>query len=444
VKGPLSYAGFRAVFASQVFSLLAVGLLTVALSLSAYSIGGNQAGGQVLGFLLALKMVAYVVIAPLAETALAGHPRKAIMVALNAGRMLLLLPMIVATEIWQIAALAFAFFALSSAFTPLFQSVIPDIFPDEETYTRALAYSRIAYTLEAVLSPVVAAVVLRVVASESLFLFAALSFAASIAALAIARFPKDYVSDEKGPFLQRAAKGMNIYLRTPRLKGLFLLNIALSMAMAWVLVNTVVYAGNRLGDPKYYFPILMASYGIGAAMGAVLVPSVVMTTGERRVMVSGGWIFAALGGMILLPLPLSGMLTLWAGFGFASSLVLTPGGLVIARSAAAKDRASVFAAQFSLSHAGWLVAYPLAGWLAVRIGLENALVALSVLCALTVLVATRVWKASDTSEVPHNHPELAPDHPHMKECHATGPDNRHVHLFHIDALHPHWAKPCEG
>ena len=126
MRRPLSYAVFRAVFASQVFSLLAVGLLTVALSLSAYSIGGNEAGGQVLGFLLALKMVAYVVLAPLAETALAGRPRKAIMVALNVGRMLLLLPMVFATEIWQIAALAFAFFALSSAFTPLFQSVIPD------------------------------------------------------------------------------------------------------------------------------------------------------------------------------------------------------------------------------------------------------------------------------------------------------------------------------
>ncbi len=442
--GPLSYAAFRAVFAAQVFSLFAVGLLTVALSLSAYSIGGDEAGGQLLGFLLALKMVAYVLLAPLAETALAGRRRKTTMIALDVGRMLLLLPMFFATEAWQIAALAFAFFALSSAFTPLFQSVIPDILPDEETYTRALAYSRIAYTLEAVLSPVVAAVVLRVVASENLFLFAALAFSGSIAALAIARFPRDHVTDGKGPFLKRAAKGMNIYLRTPRLRGLFLLNFALSLAMAWVLVNTVVYAGSRLKDVEYYFPILMASYGIGAAIGAVLVPRAVKLAGERQVMVAGGWIFALLGGLIMLPLPISGLLTLWAGFGLASSLVLTPGGLVIARSADAKDRASVFAAQFSLSHAGWLVAYPLAGWLAVWIGLENALVALSVLCALTVLAATRVWKASDTSKVAHCHPELAPDHPHLKECHATGPDKKHVHAFHIDALHPHWVKPRAG
>jgi MFS family permease len=442
VKGPLSYAVFRAVFASQVFSLLAVGLLTVALSLSAYSIGGNEAGGQVLGFLLALKMVAYVVLAPMAETALAGRRRKTTMVALNIGRMLLLLPMIVATEIWQIATLAFAFFALSSAFTPLFQSVIPDIFPDEESYTRALVYSRIAYTLEAILSPIVAAVVLRVVASEILFLFSALAFAGSIAALTAAHFPKDQVSDGKGPFLQRAAKGMNIYLRTPRLRGLFLLNFALSLAMAWVLVNTVVYAGSRLGDSEHYFPILMASYGIGAAMGAVLVPCLIRTTGERLVMVSGGWIFAALGGVILLPLPVSGLLILWAGFGLASSLVLTPGGLVITRSSDAKDRTSVFAAQFSLSHLGWLVAYPLAGWLAVWIGLENALVTLSVLCALTVFAATRVWTASDTTEVLHDHPDLAQNHPHLKECHATGADNRHAHVYHIDALHQRWVKPC--
>ena len=135
---PLANPSFRRLFAAHVCSLLGVGLLTVALSLAAYRIGGAAAGGQVLGLLLALKMVAYVVLAPLAETLLANVSRKGAMVSLDLGRMLLLLPMAFVTETWQVVALVFAFFVLAAGFTPLFQSVIPNLLPEEETYTKAL------------------------------------------------------------------------------------------------------------------------------------------------------------------------------------------------------------------------------------------------------------------------------------------------------------------
>lgn len=439
MSSPLSHPSFRRLFAAQICSLMGIGLLTVALSLAAYGIGGNAAGGQILGMILALKMVAYVGLATLAEALLAGRSRKRLMIGLDMARLALLLPMAFVSSTWEIAALAFAFFAFSAAFTPLFQSVIPDILPDEDTYTRALAYSRIAYTLEAVLSPVVAAAALRLLDPESLFIVAALAFAGSIAALTVTRFPDDAANEGKGPFLARAMRGLNIYRRTPRLRGLFLLNLALSFAMAWVLVNTVVYAGARLGDAQHNYPILMTFYGVGAAMGAVVVPRTVRLMGERRVMVAGALAFAALGTMIVFPLPRGALLALWVGFGFASSLVLTPGGLVITRSAGRRDRPAVFAAQFSLSHAGWLLAYPLAGWLAAAAGLEAALLILSALCAMTAVAATRVWPAEDPLKRVHSHPELPDDHPHLKDMPGTDPVHQHVHAYHIDDLHPDWG-----
>lgn len=442
VTSPLAFAAFRRLFAAQIFSLLAIGLLTVALSLAAYRIGGDAAAGKVLGLLLALKMVAYVGLAPLAESLLAGLSRKVAMVALDAGRLLLLVPMAFVTETWQIAALAFAFFALSAGFTPLFQSVIPDVLPQEETYARALAWSRIAYTLEAVLSPVIAAVLLNVVAGPMLFLAASAMFLGSIAALLLTRFPAHAKPEGKRPFLRRVSRGMWIYLRTPRLRGLFLLNLALSLAMAWVLVNSVVYAGARLGDAERFFPILMGFYGLGAAIGAVGVPRLLHVLGERRTMAAGTLLFAATGaGFALVPQPpLAVLAAIWTGFGIASSLVLTPGGLVIARSARRGDRPAVFAAQFSLSHAGWLLAYPLAGWLAGWIGLEAALLALSLLCVAVTALALHVWPAHDPLERAHSHPELPADHAHLREAPARGPGNRHVHAYHIDDLHPRWVQ----
>ena len=438
MSSPLANPSFRTLFAAQVASLLAVGLLTVALSLAAYRIGGASAG-QILGFLLALKMVAYVGLAPLAEAVLRGRPRKPVMIGLDAGRMLLLVPMAFATNTAQIALLAFAFFALAAAFTPLYQSVIPDVLPEEEAYTKALAWSRVAYTLEAVLSPVIAAALLNIVQPEHLFLAAALAFVGSILALIATAFPARTEQSGKGPFLRRALGGLRIYRHTPRLRGLFLLNLALSLAMAWVLVNSVIYAGQRLGDAEGQFPILMAFYGLGAGLGAILVPQMIRRLGERRTMVIGALGFAALGPTILLPLNYTGVLVLWSGFGLASSLVLTPGGLVITRSASREDRPSVFAAQFSLSHAGWLLAYPLAGWLGTAVGLEPALILLSALAAGVAAAATRVWPAEDPIDRTHSHPDLPADHPHLRALPVQGAQHEHRHPYHIDDLHPRWA-----
>lgn len=438
MSSPLANPAFRTLFAAQICSLLAVGLLTVALSLTAYGLGGDATGGRILGFLLALKMVAYVGLAPVAETLLAHRPRRPVMVMLDLTRLVLLLPMALVTQTWQLAVLAFAFFAVSSAFTPLFQSVIPDLLPEEETYTKALSYSRIAYTLESILSPVIAAAVLRVVPSNFLFYCAALAFVGSVAALLATRFPVATMLARKGPFLRRALRGMTIYRHTPRLRGLFLLNFALSLAMAWVLVNTVVYSGERLGDAEHYYPFLMTFYGVGAACGALVVPRLVSRLNERRVMLIGAFGFAALGLLISLPVHVRVLAAVWTGFGLASSLVLTPGGLVIARSANREDRPAVFAAQFSLSHAGWLIAYPLAGWLASVVPLETAMAMLSCLGAAVALVAMRVWPAHDPLERVHSHPDLADDHPHLSEAHPDGPGHRHRHAYRIDDLHPHW------
>lgn len=441
MTSPLANPNFRWLFGAQLCSLIGIGLLTVALSLAAFRIGGAEAAGQVLGLLLALKMVAYVALAPLAESLLSGVSRKSALVSLDLGRMLLLVPMAFTTTTWHIVALSFCFFALSASFTPLYQSVIPDVVPDEEEYTRALSWSRIAYTLEALLSPVIAATLLTVVTGDYLFLVAALAFGGSVAAVLMARFPCRVSDSAKKPFLQRVSKGLTIYVRTPRLRGLFLLYLALSLAMAWVIVNSVVYAGTRLGASETYYPILIGFYGLGAALGAVAVPRLVRLVAERQTMSSGTFLFAAIGCIFaFLQNPaLPTLAVIWAGFGLASSLVLTPGGLVLTRSAQKEDRAAVFAAQFSLSHAGWLVAYPLAGWMATWLSLETSMLVLSLMCVATTLVALRVWPSNDPIEREHTHPELPDDHPHLRHPHATGSEHRHVHAYRIDDLHPHWS-----
>ena len=56
---------YRHLFLAQVIALAGTGLLTVALGLLAYQLAGQRAGA-VLGTALAIKMVAYVTVAPVA------------------------------------------------------------------------------------------------------------------------------------------------------------------------------------------------------------------------------------------------------------------------------------------------------------------------------------------------------------------------------------------
>lgn len=71
----LSDRTYRHLFAAQVIALIGTGLMTVALGLLAFRIAGENAGA-VLGTALAIKMVAYVLVAPIVG-GLAGRLRAA-------------------------------------------------------------------------------------------------------------------------------------------------------------------------------------------------------------------------------------------------------------------------------------------------------------------------------------------------------------------------------
>lgn len=96
--------------------------------------------------------------------------RRALLVGLDIGRLavVLLLPWV--SEIWQVYVLIFVLQSCSAAFTPTFQATIPDVLPREADYTNALSLSRLAYDLENLLSPALAALLLSLVSYHALFL----------------------------------------------------------------------------------------------------------------------------------------------------------------------------------------------------------------------------------------------------------------------------------
>ncbi|MEU7488513.1 MFS transporter [Streptomyces sp. NPDC042319] len=443
-------------FAAQVIALVGTGLATVALGLLAYDIAG-AAAGSVLGTALAIKMVAYVAIAPAIGAIADRLPRRALLVGSDLIRVGVALMLPFVDQVWQVYVLVFVLQAASAAFTPTFQAVIPDVLPAERDYTRALSLSRLAYDLESLFSPALAAALLSLITYNWLFAGTAVGFLASAALVVSAVLPKPVTAqptegtEHTGSTRGKAGAGARLFFTTPRLRALLALNLAVAAASAVVTVNTVVYVRDHLGRSAGDVPVALGAYGAGSMAVALLLPRALDRISDRTVMLSGALlltaVFAGLGGVTAADTGnwrWSALLAAWAAFGAACSMVLTPTGRLIRRSAPATGRASAFAAQFSLSHACWLLTYPLAGWLGATAGLQWAVLALGTTALAGGLLALRLWPSRDPDRVPHPdrithlHTALDAEHPHLAGA-ARAPEGwRHSHTYVIDSLHHTW------
>lgn len=431
--GTLKHPTFRHLFAAQVVALLGTGLATVALGLLAWQLAGDNAGA-VLGTALAIKMIAYVTLAPLAAAIAERLPRRAFLVALDLIRAGVIACLPFVDQVWQIYVLIFFLQVASAGFTPAFQAVIPDVLKDENDYTNALSLLRLAEDLEQLASPMIAALLLTVVSFPVLFVGTVVGFVASALLVVTARLP-DRAGGEPGQFWADVTKGIRIYSRTPRLRGLMVMEAAVAAAGAMVYVNTVVLVQARLGLGEESVALAFAGFGAGSMLAAFLLPRILDRLADRPVMIGGAALMVA--GVALVPMvgSLAALIALWAVIGFGFSLTQTPIGRIINRSAREADRGAVFAAQFALSHACWLVTYPLAGWIGAGAGLTAAALVLAGIGALGLVAVLRIWPAQDASELAHDHPDLPPDHPHLAQ---HGP--HHAHPFVIDDLHRRWPR----
>lgn len=424
---------FRHLFAAQIVALVGTGLATVALGLLAWQLAGDNAGA-VLGTALAIKMVAYVTLAPVAAAIAERLPRRAFLVALDLIRAAVIAFLPFVDQVWQVYVLIFFLQVASAGFTPAFQAVIPDVLKDADDYTNALSLLRLAEDLEQLASPMLAAALLTVVSFPVLFSGTVAGFVASALLVVTARLPERAASDS-GHFWADVTKGIRIYTRTPRLRGLMMMEAAVAAAGAMVYVNTVVLVQARLGLGEEAVALAFAGFGAGSMLAAFLLPRILDRLEDRPVMVGGAALMVA--GVAVVPLVggLSALIALWAVIGFGFSLTQTPIGRIINRSAREADRGAVFAAQFALSHACWLVTYPLAGWIGTGAGLSAAALTLAVIGAAGLLAVLGIWPSNDPAVVVHEHPDLAPDHPHLAEHGA-----QHSHAVMIDDLHRRWPK----
>lgn len=388
---------YARLFGAQVIALLGTGLLTVALGLLAYDIAGADAG-VVMGTVMAVKMIAYVLISPVTTALVARLPARPVLIGADLVRAAVALSLPFVTEAWQTYALVFLLQSASATFTPTFQAVIPTVLPEEREYTRALSLSRLAYDVESLVSPLLAAALLTAMSYHSLFVGTVVGFLASAALVASARFPA-VQAPAPAPFLDRLTRGTRLFLASPELRGLLGLNLVVATTTAMVIVNTVVLVQAELGRPQEDVALLLTAHGVGSMLVALTLPSWLDRVPDRRVMLAGAaalplLLLAGVGALVGMEgtARWAALLTVWALLGAATSAVLTPSARLLRRGSTEQDRPAVFAAQFSLSHACFLLTYPLAGILGASLGLPAVGLVLVGIGALGLAFAAASWR----------------------------------------------------
>lgn len=394
---------YAKLFSAQIIALLGTGLLTVALGLLAFEIAGGDAG-VVMGVAMTIKMVAYVAVSPVTTALTARLPRKPLLIGADLIRAGVAVSLPFVTEAWQIYLLIFLLQSASATFTPAFQAVIPSVLPDEGEYTRALSLSRLAYDLESLVSPMLAAALLTVISFHNLFVGTVVGFLASAALVIATRFPR-IETPPPAPFFDRLTRGTRAFWASPELRGLMGLNLAVATTTAMVIVNTVVLVQGDLDRPQTDVALMLAAYGGGSMLIALGMPKLLDTLPERKVMLTGGialpvLLLAATGAIVWTngELQWAGLLVIWALLGAATSTILTPSARLLRRNSTEQNRPAVFAAQFSLSHACFLITYPLAGIVGAAIGLPAVALILVAIGILGTILATTAWRSTTQNE----------------------------------------------
>ncbi len=452
---PLSNPSFTKLFVAQIIALVGTGLSTVALSLLAYDMAGGRAG-TVLGIALAFKMIAYVFFAPIIGGIVHRVSRKSFLITMDALRALIVLLMPFVSEIWHIYVLIFLLNLFSAGFKPVFQAVIPDILNNDEQYGKALAYSRVAYDLENILSPTLAGIGLLFFTYTGLFVFNSVAFIISALIIIITLLPKPKPVERSGNFIDEITYGVISYFKTPRLRSLLVLYIGIAVGSSMVIVNTVIYVKEYLMLPDTTLALFFACSGLGSMLMAFTYPLLAKKFNDKTIIQLG--ILALSISLFLMSYEPSFIFALinWFLIGTGLSLSQIPAGKIVNMSANPNDRTAYFSAQFSLSHMCWLIGYLAAGQLVYVFGFSFTAVFFACIVSICLIYSVLFWPNEDEDNILiHTHTKLSHQHSHdhddhHQHMHTDNSENdihspehshdeiTHKHPFHIDIHHQDW------
>lgn len=193
-----------------------------------------------------------------------------------------------------IAGVVFAIGVVNALGAPSLSAILPTLVPREDL-TGAVALGSVQMNLSRVIGPAIGAALYARLDAPPVFALNALTYLFAVAGLSWATYPRftDAVVQERG--LRRLLSGVSIARRDPLLSQLLVTLFSFSFfSLAFVGLMPVIaqdlFGMDPKGDP---YGVLYACFGLGAALGATTVGTVLANRSKTKLLRPGFVAFAA-------------------------------------------------------------------------------------------------------------------------------------------------------
>lgn len=337
---------FRRLWGAGLISDTGDWLLFIALPLVVFQLTGS-AVGTAIAFLL--ELVPAVVLAPLAARLVGRFDRRRLMVVLNLGQALALLPLLFvhsAAELPIAYAVIVAHASLSTLFEPAKNTLLPELV-DRDRLVSANALIGLNQNLGRLIGGPLGGILLLVGDLGLIVAVDAVTYVLS--AILIASLPATAPAPRApGAPREEAPEGLLAALRIPRLRGAYTVIFVSSIAQGMFLVLFVLFVLGPLGAGDAEVGILRGIQAIGAIVAGITLGLIVRGATPRALTVASLMAFGALS-LITWNLPalttdIVPYLVLFAAVG-APGVIMVAGLMsVLQEESTAHQRGAVFAA----------------------------------------------------------------------------------------------------
>lgn len=315
---------------------------------------------------------------------------------------------------WTLLALTFAVGAGTAMMLPTWAATVPSLVPRDEL-PQSTALNSVGMNGARAIGPAIGGFVIVLAGPGSAFLTAAIGFCAVLAALFYWRYTQERSALPSERFVSAMRAGLRFAAQSPRVKAALVRSASFVFfaAAPWALLPLLVR--ERLQAGGHVYGILLALIGVGALIGAFILPYVRARWSSNSLVRGATGLFA-----------LTGALFAWGTNAYIVGVAaLVFGGIWISVVSSLQLAAQTYApawvkartlAVFSVVFQGSLALGSVAwGWLAVHAGLP---VALTVATAGAVVAAVitrsyRIVPSDPKSVTPSRHvppPAVAPEY----------------------------------
>ncbi|MEV0131513.1 MFS transporter [Dactylosporangium sp. NPDC050688] len=272
---PLRQRDFRLLWTGMSSSLIGDGILLVALAWQVYALSGAPAAMSVVGFALSLPQVATLLFGGVVSD---RFDRRKIMLCtdLVRGAVLTVLTVLSLTgvvQVWHIVALVAVYGAASGFFGPAFDSIVPQLVPEEDLVQANALDQVVRPAALQMAGPSIGGILIAIGGSGLAFAVDAATFAASATCLWLMRpVIREQDDEAAGSVWEEFKEGMNYVRRNVWLWGTFLaatFAYLLFIGPTEVLLPFVVK--HELHGSAGDLGLVLASGGIGAIAAALAV-----------------------------------------------------------------------------------------------------------------------------------------------------------------------------